>query len=201
MTHTAGRGPGGGPSGAAQGTAARRADAPAAGSRHRRPRHLRGRRGGPLPAGRRLPGRPRGAERRRRLRGRPAQAGPRRGAGGPLARRARADGPGQRRRARERGHRPGRLMGTLEVLSPGAVVLVGGGPGDAGLMTVAGRAAVEQADVLLVDHLAPAGALEWAAPGAEIVDVSKMPRSEEHTSELQSRENLVCRLLLEKKKK
>src|SRR5690606_40715930 len=28
-----------------------------------------------------------------------------------------------------------------------------------------------------------------------------MSRSEEHTSELQSRENLVCRLLLEKKKK
>src|SRR5690606_42098312 len=33
-------------------------------------------------------------------------------------------------------------------------------------------------------------------------DSSKLlhPRSEEHTSELQSRENLVCRLLLEKKK-
>src|SRR5436309_9721743 len=30
---------------------------------------------------------------------------------------------------------------------------------------------------------------------------SGMKRSEEHTSELQSRENLVCRLLLEKKKK
>src|SRR5690606_41754486 len=29
---------------------------------------------------------------------------------------------------------------------------------------------------------------------------SGTPRSEEHTSELQSRENLVCRLLLEKKK-
>src|SRR6266700_8439057 len=29
----------------------------------------------------------------------------------------------------------------------------------------------------------------------------RIPRSEEHTSELQSRENLVCRLLLEKKKK
>src|SRR5690606_41561679 len=27
----------------------------------------------------------------------------------------------------------------------------------------------------------------------------RLPRSEEHTSELQSRENLVCRLLLEKK--
>src|SRR5690606_41852610 len=32
----------------------------------------------------------------------------------------------------------------------------------------------------------------------EGIDIS---RSEEHTSELQSRENLVCRLLLEKKKK
>src|SRR5436309_10909114 len=30
---------------------------------------------------------------------------------------------------------------------------------------------------------------------------SRFIRSEEHTSELQSRENLVCRLLLEKKKK
>src|SRR5690554_7116288 len=29
----------------------------------------------------------------------------------------------------------------------------------------------------------------------------KFPRSEEHTSELQSRPHLVCRLLLEKKKK
>src|SRR2546422_4365890 len=31
-------------------------------------------------------------------------------------------------------------------------------------------------------------------------DVLKTPRSEEHTSELQSRLHLVCRLLLEKKK-
>src|SRR5436309_15923964 len=36
----------------------------------------------------------------------------------------------------------------------------------------------------------------------ERVDVrDRAQRSEEHTSELQSRENLVCRLLLEKKKK
>src|SRR5436309_4556977 len=35
------------------------------------------------------------------------------------------------------------------------------------------------------------------------IENGKLPdlRSEEHTSELQSRENLVCRLLLEKKKK
>ena len=32
-------------------------------------------------------------------------------------------------------------------------------------------------------------------------DIRFLTRSEEHTSELQSRRNLVCRLLLEKKKK
>src|SRR5690606_41440931 len=34
----------------------------------------------------------------------------------------------------------------------------------------------------------------------EVVKKMRVARSEEHTSELQSRENLVCRLLLEKKK-
>src|SRR5690606_41884678 len=36
--------------------------------------------------------------------------------------------------------------------------------------------------------------------GWEDAALDVFPRSEEHTSELQSRENLVCRLLLEKKK-
>src|SRR5690606_40805548 len=35
---------------------------------------------------------------------------------------------------------------------------------------------------------------------ARLWRIGPPPRSEEHTSELQSRENLVCRLLLEKKK-
>src|SRR2546427_9436760 len=35
---------------------------------------------------------------------------------------------------------------------------------------------------------------------AQILSCSAHPRSEEHTSELQSQSNLVCRLLLEKKK-
>src|SRR2546427_11816437 len=38
-------------------------------------------------------------------------------------------------------------------------------------------------------------------PGAGTVDTLGGVRSEEHTSELQSQSNLVCRLLLEKKKK
>src|SRR5690606_55775 len=37
--------------------------------------------------------------------------------------------------------------------------------------------------------------------GLNELELSTQKRSEEHTSELQSRENLVCRLLLEKKKK
>src|SRR5690606_41031965 len=57
-------------------------------------------------------------------------------------------------------------------------------------------------------------AATWLALGLDInnatfyrqSDIREIPelswiRSEEHTSELQSRENLVCRLLLEKKKK
>src|SRR5439155_19156231 len=35
----------------------------------------------------------------------------------------------------------------------------------------------------------------------QLADQAGQPRSEEHTSELQSRGHLVCRLLLEKKKK
>src|SRR5690606_42018388 len=43
--------------------------------------------------------------------------------------------------------------------------------------------------------------LDHDGAGLESKRVAAMPvRSEEHTSELQSRENLVCRLLLEKKK-
>src|ERR1039457_390173 len=39
-----------------------------------------------------------------------------------------------------------------------------------------------------------------AGPGADLAVSVPHPRSEEHTSELQSPCNLVCRLLLEKKK-
>src|SRR2546427_7059033 len=40
-----------------------------------------------------------------------------------------------------------------------------------------------------------------AMPNMKIGFLPQEPRSEEHTSELQSQSNLVCRLLLEKKKK
>src|SRR5690606_18641840 len=55
--------------------------------------------------------------------------------------------------------------------------------------------------VTFVEDMKPVVALK---PDALIVSdpgIVMLLRSEEHTSELQSRENLVCRLLLEKKKK
>src|SRR5690606_41766814 len=45
----------------------------------------------------------------------------------------------------------------------------------------------------------PRGAGAPARQGAPSWETRSAARSEEHTSELQSRENLVCRLLLEKK--
>src|SRR5688572_31666395 len=42
--------------------------------------------------------------------------------------------------------------------------------------------------------------LELIAQGTSGIDNIDLDRSEEHTSELQSQSNLVCRLLLEKKK-
>jgi len=57
----------------------------------------------------------------------------------------------------------------------GRVTLVGGGPGDPGLLTVAGREAIETADVIVTDRLAPLAALAWARPGVEVIDVAKIP--------------------------
>lgn len=58
----------------------------------------------------------------------------------------------------------------------GRVILVGGGPGDPGLLTVAGLDAIKEADVIATDRLAPLAALEHARQDAEIVDVGKVPR-------------------------
>lgn len=62
-----------------------------------------------------------------------------------------------------------------EANGPGRVSLVGGGPGDPGLLTLAGRDAIASADLVVADRLAPLAALRWAPPHAEVVDVGKVP--------------------------
>lgn len=72
-------------------------------------------------------------------------------------------------------------------LVPGTVTLVGGGPGDPGLLTVAGLEAVRQADVILHDRLAPVVVMD-ENPDAEKIPVGKVPRGpyvpQERTNEL-----------------
>ncbi len=58
---------------------------------------------------------------------------------------------------------------------PGSITLVGGGPGDPELITVAGRRALAEADVVLVDRLAPREGLTALAPAALVLDVGKSP--------------------------
>jgi len=58
-------------------------------------------------------------------------------------------------------------------MKPGKVYLVGAGPGDPGLITVKGRRILEQADVVLYDHLAPHSLLALAPAGAERIYVGK----------------------------
>ncbi|MCW2831225.1 MAG: cobA, partial [Aeromicrobium sp.] len=57
----------------------------------------------------------------------------------------------------------------------GFVALVGGGPGDPGLLTTRGRRLLAEADVVVVDRLAPHGLLAELDPDVEVVDVGKMP--------------------------
>lgn len=57
----------------------------------------------------------------------------------------------------------------------GHVTLVGGGPGDPGLITVTGRRALAQADVIVTDRLGPVGVLEHVRAGVEVIDVGKTP--------------------------
>src|SRR5690606_28724605 len=96
-----------------------------------------------------------------------------------------------------------RVDGVVDAL--GREVTVGGLPDQA-----AGVLVVEPGEVgLLPERRAELDAL---GPGEDVVlgvahqgsafaaGAVRLVRSEEHTSELQSRENLVCRLLLEKKK-
>jgi uroporphyrinogen III methyltransferase / synthase len=51
----------------------------------------------------------------------------------------------------------------------GEVFLVGGGPGDPGLLTVKGRRLLEQADVVVYDYLVDEGLLAYAPAGAELI--------------------------------
>src|SRR6476619_4759923 len=57
----------------------------------------------------------------------------------------------------------------------GEVYLVGAGPGDLGLVTLRARECIENADVIVYDHLANPDMLGWARDDAEIIYAGKKP--------------------------
>jgi uroporphyrin-III C-methyltransferase/precorrin-2 dehydrogenase/sirohydrochlorin ferrochelatase len=75
-------------------------------------------------------------------------------------------------RAGEASSGPGETAG-----GTGSVTLIGGGPGDPGLITVLGRRALAEADVVVVDKLAPRGLLAELDPDVEVIDAGKAPHA------------------------
>jgi uroporphyrin-III C-methyltransferase / precorrin-2 dehydrogenase / sirohydrochlorin ferrochelatase len=72
------------------------------------------------------------------------------------------------------------------------VTLVGGGPGDPELISVAGRRALMEADVVVADRLAPRELLGDLPATTEVVDVAKLPRGSA------ARQEEINRLIVER---
>jgi uroporphyrinogen III methyltransferase / synthase len=72
------------------------------------------------------------------------------------------------------------------------VYLVGAGPGDPGLITHKGRLALQKADAVLYDHLAPKALLELAPPHADRIYVGKKKASHVY------RQEEICGMLIER---
>src|SRR5690606_3928182 len=87
------------------------------------------------------------------------------------------------------------LLQSLRGSVAGVQVLDNGRPGQGGTVLIRGRRSITANNnpLIILDGVFFNGNFSDINP-------NDIERSEEHTSELQSRENLVCRLLLEKKK-
>lgn len=77
--------------------------------------------------------------------------------------------------ALETGDLPLRRQRARADSTDGAVALVGGGPGDTGLITVRGRRLLGQADVVVADRLGPRELLAELAPDVRVIEVGKTP--------------------------
>ena len=74
----------------------------------------------------------------------------------------------------------------------GRVALLGGGPGDPGLITTRARRLLADADVVVVDRLAPRALLEELAPEVEVIEAGKGPQAH-HLTQLEINDLLVQR--------
>jgi uroporphyrin-III C-methyltransferase / precorrin-2 dehydrogenase / sirohydrochlorin ferrochelatase len=81
------------------------------------------------------------------------------------------------------GLRDGAITAPNDYEKTAGVVLVGGGPGDPELVTVAARRALSEADVVVADRLAPRALLDELSPDVELIDVGKLPRGRSASQE------------------
>jgi uroporphyrinogen III methyltransferase / synthase len=75
----------------------------------------------------------------------------------------------------------------------GKVYLVGAGPGDPGLVTLRAKECIENADVIVYDHLANPGMPNWAREDAEIIYAGKEPGEDQNLGQRE-----INALLIEK---
>jgi uroporphyrinogen III methyltransferase/synthase len=81
----------------------------------------------------------------------------------------------------------------MSMSKSGKVYLVGAGPGDPGLVTLRAKECIENADVIVYDHLANPGMLSWAREDAEIIYAGKEPGEDQNLGQRE-----INALLIEK---
>ncbi len=79
----------------------------------------------------------------------------------------------------------------------GKVYLIGGGPGDPGLITVKGKECIQKADVVVYDYLASSTLLNYAGKDAEVLYVGK--KGGDHTLSQEKINDLIVEKALEGK--
>ncbi len=80
----------------------------------------------------------------------------------------------------------------------GVVSLVGAGPGDPSLITLAGLARIRRADVIVYDRLVDKQLLEYADPEAELIYVGKKPAEDGGSGAESPSQEAINRILVEK---
>src|SRR2546427_5490539 len=93
------------------------------------------------------------------------------------------------------------LFPSTPLSRPGSVGALAVAPSDPNIIYVGSGEGLQRPDLATGDGIYKSTAGREIGALQTFATILIDPRSEEHTSELQSQSNLVCRLLLEKKKK
>src|SRR5881227_3169153 len=79
----------------------------------------------------------------------------------------------------------------MSISKSGKVYLVGAGPGDPGLVTLRAKECIENAHVIVYDHLANPEMLSWAREDAEIIYAGKEPGEDQNLGQREINARLI----------